>query len=156
MSPSRTTRRSWLLAALAIGLMWAYTADLSAQPLGQNPIFALARTGDAGGVEYLLKKGYDVEAAEADGGTVLILGAANGHVAVVEAALAVGARVDRQDSSGRTALSRAAEGGHYAAVERLVERKADINVQTREGLTPLMLAVKGRHLSGELDGRPGG
>ncbi len=137
----------WRVVCLAAVLMFAASGIAPAQLAGPSPIYDLARAGDVGGVEYLLRKGYNIDSPSGDGETVLIAGAAGGHVAVVELALAEGARIDRQDTFGRSALSRGAEGGHFAVVERLLEKKADIDIQTREGLTPLMLAVKGRYIS---------
>ena len=125
--------------------------------LDGNPLFDYARNGDAGAIDYLIKKGANIGEATPTGETVLHIGAANGHFEVVELALQQGARVDLEDRGGNTALTRATAQGYTAIVERLLEAGANLNHQTGEGMTPVMLAVRLNRLStlqSLLDRRP--
>lgn len=133
------------LAAMAV-ILWpiATAAQLT---FGEEEIFQAARAGDTAGVDYLLKKGNDVDKTGVGGITVLIIAAANGYQDLLDLALQEGAQIDRQDDSGKTALGWAAQRGHYTVVERLLDKGADLNLQNRDGMSSLMLAVKGRHLS---------
>lgn len=146
-STSRLGRRLRAFGvAAALSLMSAN--PLAAQTLFEDdPIFALARNGDVGAVDYLFKKGTAVDTADPSGMTVLSIGAVTGNLAMVELALENGARVDREDKIGRTALFWAVESGNPEVVGTLLKAGADINHQTRDGLTPVMAAVRSNKLA---------
>ena len=131
----------WRLMIISGALFLAVSGGAAAQFTGPSPMFDLARAGDVGGIEYLLKKGYNIDSTSSGGETVLIAGATGGHVAVVELALAEGARVNRQDEFGRSALSRSAEGGHFAVVERLLAKRPEDRYQSAGELLATIAAL---------------
>lgn len=79
-------------------------------------------------VEHLLKSGVSAKIKTAEGMTVIIAAAWNGHADVVEVLLEHGADVEaRLDSGGGTALHIAAFDGYVATVRVLIENGADVN-----------------------------
>jgi hypothetical protein len=99
-----------ILAAAA-----AFAADLTPDLLNA------ARSGHTAQVEALLAKGANIEGAEKDGRTALMLAARHGRVETVRALLAKGAKVDVRDRDGWTAYALALEEGHDAVLKLLPE-----------------------------------
>ena len=94
-------------------------------------------------VDFLLKKGADVNASGQYGRSALLTAFRNRKLglAAIEKLIKAGADINHQDEDGRQAL-------HYAAANNLVytkfllEKNADINAQTREKETPLIVATR--------------
>lgn len=146
----RTHRVARRLRAFCAGaaLCLISANPLAAQALFEgDPIFDFARNGDAGAVEYFLKKGASVNSVEPSGMTILSIGAGNGNLEMVKLALGHGARVDREDKIGRTALFWAIESGNPDVVDALLDAGADIDHQSRDGITPTMAAVRSNKLA---------
>ena len=88
-----------------------------------------------------LEQGLDVDRADPDGRTSLMMAAFEGYTEVAEVLLEYGAEVDRIDVSGRTALMYASSGPFPQTVELLIENGADVNhADNAEGWTALMMA----------------
>ncbi|XP_069498178.1 CARD- and ANK-domain containing inflammasome adapter protein-like [Ambystoma mexicanum] len=110
-----------------------------------NSIFEAVAKGDLSDLEALLR-GYDVNAINAFGETLLHVAAANGRVPVIELLIKMGAKIDLKDQNGRTALHRAAENGHADAVRVLLRAGANMYALDKDGHTPLHLAAQHQHL----------
>ncbi len=157
-----------LCAALSLGVAAAqggsYEASLSS-----------ARLGDTRQLATLLERGIDPDTVDAQGNTLLILAAREGHAATVGALLRfrprLGARnlagdsalmlaalkghediVDQLleagapvDHEGWTALHYAAFEGHAGLVDKLLARKADVDARNPAQATALMLAARNGH-----------
>ncbi len=97
-------------------------------------------------VRLSLEQGLDVNKADAEGRTSLMMAAFEGYTEVAELLLDYGAEVDSNDSAGRTALMYASSGPFPQTVELLIENGADVNrADTAERWTALMLAAAEGH-----------
>ena len=106
-----------------------------------------ALSGKIEEVKSLLRHGTNVNAADDDGRTALMLAAFNGHTDIVKILLDLGARVEARDIVGRTALLYAATGPFPQTVELLLENRSDPNaIDSEEHFTPLMHAAAEGHI----------
>eukprot|EP01136_Pigoraptor_vietnamica_P027724 Opistho-1_new@84366 len=94
-------------------------------------------------VDFILKRGADVHARDADGFTPLHLAAAAGHVDVCEALLSAGASVDAVGSWTTTPLHEAASAGRAAVCRLLLHWRASTSAEDSDGRTPLDVARDG-------------
>lgn len=93
-----------------------------------------------------LEQGLDVNKADVDGRTSLMMAAFDGYADVVALLLENGADVDLRDSAGRTAVMFASSGPFPGTVELLLQHGADVNdFDSAEGWTALMLAAAEGH-----------
>lgn len=90
--------------------------------------------------EFLLSKGYDVNAAGTDGRTALSLAAESNTVAAVQVYLDAGALVTSTDANGKTPLHHAAASNTPEVVALLLSAGAEVNAKDAAGATPLALA----------------
>jgi ankyrin repeat protein len=103
--------------------------------------FEAAQTGDRAAVEAALESGVEVDAADPQGNTALMLAAFNGHSELVRFLLEGGALVNHRDATGRTALMYASSGPFPDTVSLLLEHKADVNLTDNgEGWSAIMFA----------------
>ena len=97
--------------------------------------------GDVDGVRLVLSTGFDVNAVDGHGNTVLFAAAYAGQLGVMELLLEKGADVHAKDEVGSTPLIWAVQEGRLNAVKRLVEEGADVNTKCNRGETPLHRAA---------------
>ncbi|WP_168205176.1 ankyrin repeat domain-containing protein [Bythopirellula goksoeyrii] len=101
-----------------------------------------ALAGDGRKVQQAIDGGIDVNQADDQQRTALMLAAFNGHTPIVKLLLDDGAELDHRDALGRTALMFAATADNGETVELLIDAGADVNaVDTGEGFTSLMHAA---------------
>jgi uncharacterized protein len=140
------------------------TASLSGRPLDQrdfviSPVDFLlmrsAKLGDLRGIELLLSKGADANAADVHGISALMMAAGRGHPAAVRTLLDNGANprakskgsgfIRSADGSrlpgGNTALHAACYAGRAEIVGLLLAKEAEVNVKSGDGWTPVMAAA---------------
>ncbi len=91
--------------------------------------------------ELLLKRGADVNLADAAGKTPLMHCVEMDCPSLIPALLARKSRLEAADREGRTALGHAAAEGKLALVRTLVASRANVNAKDARGRTVLMLAV---------------
>ena len=119
----------------------------SGATLKEDTIFKAARGGHLSIVEFLVKKGYDVNKPGPNRGKTLLMEAAWwGHLPIVEFLLKSKADVHLTDQNGYTALSDAAANGgdefpnQLEIVKTLLRNGADVRQADDFKLTPLMRA----------------
>ena len=154
-------RRTGLWLGIALGILFvtgceqesgnkaASTQQLPAQGKTEvretAPVVSLtdvALDGNTQQVRLALENGADVNAADDEGRTALMMAAFNGHAKIVELLLDRGARVDSKDILGRTALMYSASGPFPETVGILLEQGADPNISDKsENFTALMFAA---------------
>ena len=111
-------------------------------PRGEAP----DKNGRTQTVAELLELGADVDAANYNGTTALMIAALNGHTEIVAALLSC-ERIDvnAANSNGSTALIFAAQNGYTEIVARLLDRGAGVNAAESDGYTALMSAAHNGH-----------
>jgi ankyrin repeat protein len=107
--------------------IWAEAIESKVtQLIGDAVVYYAASRGDLTKMEELVRKGIDVNLADAQGRTALHYAAQGGHKDVVELLFAENASVDAKDKDGKTPLELAASQRHSEVVKLLIERGADI------------------------------
>ena len=132
--------RDAILAAIAAG------ANANARDADKNtPLILVADESLFGKerqiVEALVTAKADVNAANKDGITALMVASAAGRDGMVRLLVQNGAKVNARDTDGWAALMYAADAGDWSVVKELIEAEADVNATDKKGWTPLMLAL---------------
>jgi ankyrin repeat protein len=99
------------------------------------------RKADRKAVRELLRNRADVNAAQPDGSTALVLAAERDDLEVADLLIRARANVNAANDYGATALSVACASGNIAMIELLLDANADPNAALLSGETPLMTAV---------------
>ncbi len=105
---------------------------------------ALCGKGSAKEVADVIKKDANVNAADEDGETPLMVAVKKGNAPVVDVLLAAGAKVNAKNARGEDALTLAvrAREPNAAIVASLLKNGADANAADKNGTTLLMRAVQ--------------
>jgi len=102
------------------------------------------RRGDRDVVRELLRNHVDVNVAQPDGSTALLLAAERNDPELVDLLIKAGANVNARNDYGATPLYAACATGNIAILTLLLDGNADVNAPLLGGETPLMaLADKG-------------
>jgi ankyrin repeat protein len=107
---------------------------------GRTPLMAAAG-GDIEGVELLLKKNANPQAASSSGSTALFDAAANRNLDVFRLLLDKGADASHRTKLKQSVLGVAAMYGSEEIVKMLLDRGASVNIQDERGYSPLMYAA---------------
>ncbi len=113
---------------------------LSNTPLLHLAINRIEKRGNSEVVDWLLDKGADVNLADDDGYTPLMLAAQYGHLAVVKRLLKKGASAKARTQNGQTALT-IVWGTDGKVVPMLIKAGADPNARNNDGESPLLIAA---------------
>ncbi|MDP6439181.1 MAG: ankyrin repeat domain-containing protein, partial [Candidatus Brocadiia bacterium] len=117
---------------------------LSAGCTRRSDLVLAAMAGNREKVEALLDGGADVNAADSDGVTAIMVAARQGHTAVVKLLLEGGADPDPVNDYGYAAIHPATARSHADTAEALLDGGADIEIEhegTLNGATPLIVAT---------------
>jgi len=90
----------------------------------------------------LLAEGADVDTADEEGNTPLMLSAKIGNPRMVKIILAHYPEMNRVNNSGYTALMIASAQGQIHIVEKLLENGASVDITNQSGLTAADLALR--------------
>ncbi|KIW18445.1 hypothetical protein PV08_02733 [Exophiala spinifera] len=96
-------------------------------------------------VNWLVKKGHDINYKNSYGRTPLSNASANGSEEIVQLLLKKGAVVDSMDRDSQTPLLWASRNGHEAVVQMLLEKGAVVDSMDKYGQTPLLRASRNGH-----------
>jgi ankyrin repeat protein len=126
---------------------WLAAAVLSVVSLGASDgrnvrLIDAVKDGDRDAVRALLRQPLDVNAAEPDGTTPLLVAAQHDDLDTVQALIRAGANVRAANRYGATALTAACINGNAAMIEALLTAGADANGALPEGETALMTAAR--------------
>lgn len=139
--------RSRTLIVLITSAIVFALANASIQ--ASSPVAEAAMKGDAETVRALVRKGADVNAAQADGMTALHWAALNGDLKMLEVLLVAGAVTEPLTRlGGYTPLHLAASRGHGPVIERLLKAGSKPAMVTATGVQPIHLAAQ----AGSADG----
>lgn len=107
------------------------------------PIHASAATGNVKALEYLLKKGANINIQSGELETPLIIACSKDHREFALVLLEQGCDIYSQDDEGKTALHYCTDSENLLPVlTQLLDKGADINQPDNDGLTPLHIAAK--------------
>jgi ankyrin repeat protein len=111
---------------------------------GKAALHFASATGQVAVVEFLIRKGANVDlaATNASGVTPLILAAINGHADVVKTLLKSKANPEKGTAEGATPLIFASMKGYVPVIEALLEVGANANAKTQDGWTALLLSAR--------------
>jgi len=124
-----------VLVACVAGAVLPVTGFAIAKP---DPLLDAAMQGDSATVKSLLKQKADVNAASADGTSVLHWAVRRDDVETAKQLIKAGADVNHANSLGVTALSLACTNGNAAIIKLLLDAGTDANSTDRTGETMLM------------------
>lgn len=111
-------------------------------------LFQSIKKANTSDLQEAIKAGANVDLADPNGMTVLMMASAFGQTETVKALIANKAKLDLQDGNGNTALLTACKNKRDDIVKILVEKGTDINIQNKNGDTVLSLALS--HKANEL------
>lgn len=109
---------------------------------GVSALESAAARSNSEMVRFLLSKGADVNMADRQGRTPLIVASEQNQLHNIKLLLSNGASINWQDNRGFTALRCAAEYNRIEAARLLIDSGADLNLKDKEGQTPLAAATK--------------
>lgn len=128
---------------IVVALLIAMTLPASAQNRDQA-LIAAAGTGDAAGVERLIREGASVAARDGRGRTALLAAAHGNHVAVARALIAAGADVNAKDDIEDSPFLYAGAEGRIDILKMTLPA-ADLKSTNRYGGTALIPAAHHGH-----------
>ncbi len=136
---------------LLIGLSLSHAMSLESMQVQEptNPAsFKLRRAVEAGdpqAVEAALNAGANINYADSNGWTALMMAALHGHIDIVRLLIDAGAHVNCANNYDNSALMWAALYGHTEIVRLLLEQGADVNRANNYGDTALIWAARHGH-----------
>lgn len=129
-----------LLTALSL-FAFNVKSDSSSFSLTDN-IFEAIQEIDIVSLNVHLAEGADINAADKNGNTPLMLAAKVGNPRMVKIILAHQPNINAKNNNGYTALMIASEQGQTFIVEQLLNKGAEISVVNNDGLTAAHLALR--------------
>lgn len=121
----------------------AHVAGMQALPL----TFCCAAWGRPDFIQHLLNHGADVDATDANGGTLLIAAAANDDLKAIAVLMQNGANWLATTNDGVNAAMSAAANGHLSALQLFIgDLHVPVDATTVNGLTAVLIAVARGHV----------
>jgi uncharacterized protein len=98
------------------------------------------RAGNSEHVGLFIKAGMDINTADKDGSSALMIASEKGDLAIAQLLIQSGADVNAKNIDGYTALMYAAYKGNVQIAELLIKHHADVNARDKDGWTALRYA----------------
>jgi hypothetical protein len=121
------------------------TDNIGIEPAQEQPrqddLLTLAGSGNAAGVESLLKVDVDLNQTDENGRSALHAVAESGNADIAAILLSRGISIDIQDKNGKTPLLLAVESSSIDVIELLADAGADIGLTDSSGQTPASAAM---------------
>ena len=126
---------------MGVGLAGVFLLTISLAAANTDVADAAMRK-DRAGLQALLQKGANVNAAQADGARAIHWAVYNGDLEMTKMLIAAGADVKVANRNGSTPLWLASTNGDAAIIRALLDGGANPNESLPLGRTPLMLASR--------------
>ena len=130
-----------LFLALFLGLCFTFSAIATED----DTIYGLVNREDTKTFSELLDIGYEVDDADGNGSTPLMIAAALGKANFMIYLIRHGASVNKRNYDGVSALHMASSAGQNNSIDILLANDAVINIPDYDGNTPLHYAVLANH-----------
>lgn len=136
-----------MMAALIVSVLFGIGPAFAASAGGfSKELGSAIADGDISTVQKIINAGADINSANKDGETPLMIAALEGRLSVVRFLVEKGANINAADGLGATPLLYAAEGGSLDVITFLVDKGADPSVSTRNGDSALTISeAKNNH-----------
>ena len=105
-----------------------------------TPLISATRYNHSKIVEYLLRRGADIDAVISNNKTALTYASNLGFTTILKYLIRKGANLNHQDLENWTALHWAVWGNKLDTLKILIKNGADPNIENQDGKTPLELA----------------
>jgi len=117
--------------------------------VGSSALHSAANHNRIKTIQFLIGRGANLNAMDANGRTPLMLAVSHGHIPSCQLLLEAGSQPDLSTHFGFTALHFAAMIHSYDLVNLLVISGAEVNKKDQRGWTPAMLALNSAHTSNQ-------
>ncbi|MER2540128.1 MAG: ankyrin repeat domain-containing protein [Azonexus sp.] len=134
---------SHLFVAFCSALLFSSFA--TGQSSDPSQLFSAAGKGDAIKISQVVAAGVNVNAADSDGWTALMVAASAGKLPAAQALVKAGANVNATTGKGETPLMAAALSGNAAIVKLLLSEGANKAATSAQGLTAVDVAIRAKH-----------
>jgi len=132
--------KNFIFASLLVSLVFSGSNGFAQSQPGL--LFSAAKRGDTEAIRQVLDSGFDINSADKEGRTALMVAAGNGKLEAVKTLLKAGAAINAKSSKGQTALMNAVVSGNMVLVKLLLDNGADVSVATPQGETALDVAKR--------------
>ena len=134
------------LVLCACGKDYRKVLEKKGIPFTQEAFLKEIRAGNREHIDLFIKAGMDINAADKDGTSALMIASEKGDLEMAQLLIRNGADVNANNIDGYTALMYAAYKGNLQIAELLIKNKADVNARDKDGWTALRYAsIQGRN-----------
>jgi uncharacterized protein len=137
--------RSLCIASVLIAV--AGTGKMSASAFAQElELHQAAGAGDLAAVSGLIGSGADLEAADGDGQTALLVAVQRNEIEIAKALMAAGANINAQAANADTPWLLAGASGRTEIIKAMIPLGPDLTIRNRFGGNALIPACERAHL----------
>jgi uncharacterized protein len=139
--------RTLCIASVLIALAIAGTGKMCASVYAQElELHRAAGSGDLAAVAGLIDNGSDLEAADSDGQTALLVAVQRNEIEIAKALMAAGANIDAQAANADTPWLLAGASGRTEIIDAMIPLGPDLSIRNRFGGNALIPACERAHV----------